>query len=124
MKSLKINYPLKDVTFEEKSSDFRPNADLPEFPYGLKICLNEETIAMLGLTKLPEIGSTLKMECLVKVCSRGEYTNDVEKKVYRNLDLQITDMEIETPKKSVDANKMYSSEEKKKEEIKETVHNV
>lgn len=107
MKSMKMNYPLKDVTFEEKSSDFRPMADKPEYPYGLRICLNEDAIKMLGLAKLPELKASLKMTCTVEVCSKSE-SQSKESGMYRSLDLQITAMELSSGKKEIDSNKLYA----------------
>lgn len=108
MKSLKINYPLKDVTFEEKSEDFRPHADLPEYPYGLRLCLNSDTIKMLGLSKLPELGSSMKMNAIVKVVAKNEFSND-EDEVNLQMDLQITDMELTSSKKEIDPSKLYDA---------------
>lgn len=115
MKSLKKNYPLKDVTFSEKSSDFNPEANKPIYPYGLRICLNHETIGMLGITKLPELGSVMKMIANVEVVSKNESINESEKEIYMSMDLQITDMELSSAKKEVDATKMYQSESTEEE---------
>lgn len=110
MKSMKIEYPLKDVTFAENSADFNPVAQKPTYPMGLRICLNHEALKMLGISKLPELGSVLKMLASVEVISKNEYVNEQEKEIYLNMDLQITEMELSTQKKEVDASKMYASE--------------
>jgi hypothetical protein len=78
----------------------------PEYPYGLRICLNEESIKKLGIDKLPELGAEMILNAKVSVCSVSK--SESEGGVYRNLDLQITDMELGSKKSSSDlAKKLY-----------------
>lgn len=114
MKSMKIEYPLRDVTFSEKSSDFRPHGDLPEYPYGLRLCLDNDTIKKLGV-KVPNVGSKMKLMAMVEVCSTSSF-NTKESGMMQTMDLQIVEMSLSSSgKKEVDPNKMYSSEEIKPE---------
>lgn len=111
LKSMKINYPLKDVTFSENSSDFRPNASLPEYPYGLRLCLDDKALKMLGIAKVPEVGSKMKLNAVVEVCSTSAYETK-ESGLCQSMDLQITDMSLDMKsKKPVDADKMYNSKQ-------------
>ena len=68
-----------------------PN-DGPEYPYGLRICLNTDSLKALGIETLPDLGAELTIKAKVSVCgvceSKNLYGTD------RNLDLQITDMEL------------------------------
>ena len=65
----------------------------PKYPYGLKICLNEECIAKLEMASMPDVGTTLNLSAVVEVCEVGQYQKENGEKE-RRLDLQITDMEL------------------------------
>jgi len=108
MKSMKMNKDkMIDVTFEEKSSDFNSSKPKePEYFYGLRLCLNNDAIKALGLSKLPGVGETLKMNAVVEVCSRSEYESS-ESGISQSMDLQITDMELSGSKKEVEPEKLY-----------------
>lgn len=110
MKSMKIEYPLKDVTFEENSSDFRPKADLPEYPYGLRLCLDNDTLKKLGINKVPAVGSKMKLMAMVEVCSTSAYETK-ENGMMQTMDLQIVEMSLSGNKKEIDPSKLYSSSE-------------
>lgn len=101
MKSTKLT----DVTFKNSAKNMGINLDegkvqeqKPEYHYGLRICLNEEMIKMMGFKELPEVGEVLKMHALVEVCSRSD-SESKESGQNRTLDLQITEMEIEQKSK-------------------------
>lgn len=68
--------------------------DSPAYPYGLRVCLNEESLKKLGVSSLPSVGTTMRLEAVVEVCSASE--NQTAKGSERNLDLQITDMQLST----------------------------
>jgi hypothetical protein len=99
---------LKDVTFKTTAKQMGINlnegtlnkAEAPEYHYGLRICLSEDMIKMMGFKdELPEVGSTMKMKALVEVCC----TSENESKEYglsRSMDLQITEMELDQGKKT------------------------
>lgn len=94
---------LVDVTFAEDSDDFK-GPKPPEYPHGLRICLSEESIKLLGLKDLPSVGDKMKMMATVEVVSVGSYKS--EDGLQRNVDLQITDMDL-IGKGKVDVDKMY-----------------
>lgn len=111
MKSLKINKEkLVDVTFKENSADFgQPLSEVKEeYPYGLRICLNNDTIKMLGLSEMPEVGTGFNMKAVVKVVSTNEYEDETGEKY--TVDLQITDMDLMPQKMKIDAEKLYKQE--------------
>lgn len=64
-----------------------------EYPYGTRIDLQDESLDALGIKELPEVGSTMMIECKVKVIGARQSAN--EKKTTRTLELQITDMDLE-----------------------------
>lgn len=79
----------------------KKNSDQPEsicveqdkYPYGLKLHLNKEALAKLGVDKLPEVGTTMKITGLVTVTetSLKEYRDETSSK---DMELQVTDMEL------------------------------
>lgn len=78
----------------------------PLYPYGLSLCLNDESLAKLGIDTLPAVGTELLIMAKVRVTGTrsserqgGEKSNDV--------DLQITDMALSAPVKEVDAQALY-----------------
>lgn len=88
---------LKSVKLEKAPmSDCCPYPESPEYPYGLKLHLDEATLQKLGIKDLPAIRSTLKIEAVVMVCEAS--SNESLQGEYRSLSLQITDMGIENDK--------------------------
>ena len=69
------------------------DAPREEYPYGTRIDLQDESLDALGIKELPEVGSTMMIECKVKVIGARQSAN--EKKTTRTLELQITDMDLE-----------------------------
>jgi hypothetical protein len=67
--------------------------DLPKYPYGLTINLDDETLAKLGITSLPDVGVAMTLTARVEVCSTSQYQNRDGKKDV-SLSLQITAMEL------------------------------
>lgn len=65
----------------------------PEYPYGLRLDLDDGSMEKLGLDKLPEVGSSMMISARVEVCCASEtktYDGDTE----RRLGLQITAMQV------------------------------
>lgn len=81
--------------------------DLPKYPYGLSICLDDDTLAKLGITDLPAVGSTMQLVATVEVQSVSQYEN--QKGADNNLNLQITDMALSTPTVQRDPASMATS---------------
>ncbi len=66
------------------------NPDAPAYPYGLQLYLDTETLKKLGITKLPDVGTIMKIEAVADVCGVSQ-----EASVYgenMSLRLQITDL--------------------------------
>lgn len=71
-----------------------------EYPWGLEVSLDDESLKKLGMTALPEMGTEMTLVAKVKVRSRSENENDRDSEPHRNLGLQITDMELKTEAES------------------------
>lgn len=68
----------------------------PDYPWGLRINLDEDQIAAQGIKQLPASGAQVAIEAIATVVSLGEETRDG--KVHRRLELQITDMGLAAAK--------------------------
>lgn len=111
MKSMKMmpkKDKLIDVTFEENSEDFKEKKEMVEYPFGLRICLNEDSLSLLGVKDLPNVGEKMKLMAMVEVCSVSQFKTDDGAK--RNVDLQIVEMDL-SGKSKVDPDKMYAKQE-------------
>jgi hypothetical protein len=76
--------------------------EAPEYPYGCCISLDEEILTKLGITAPPAVGSTMFLCALVKVESTRQYAEDGGEKgeptTGFNVELQLTDMSLDTGK--------------------------
>lgn len=80
------------------------------YPYGLRICLNNEGLQKLGITTLPGINERMVLHALVEVVqvSESEYQEgDGGSHASRNVDLQITDMELLSENEDTPAQRLY-----------------
>lgn len=71
------------------------NPDLPRYPYGLCLDLNDEVLQKLGITSLPTPGTTMQLIATVEVSRISEYQNQEGKDAC--MGLQITDMALSAP---------------------------
>lgn len=90
LKSMKVEH--KEMDKEEKTCAALYGEGRPEYPWGLMLRCDEETIKKLGLGSLPDVGSSLDLIAKVKVCSVS--SNETEKGAMRHIELQITDMAL------------------------------
>lgn len=87
---------LVDMTMsaEEAREEMEPTADdAQKYPYGLSISLDDESLAKLGITSLPEVGKQMTLTARVEVCSTSQYA-DRKGEAEKSLSLQITAMEL------------------------------
>lgn len=77
-----------------------PEVDKPQYPYGLKMNLDNETIEKLGMKTMPEMGKAMMLMAMVTVTDMHESKSEGSN--YRSLGLQITDMSIEDEKESLE----------------------
>lgn len=83
--------------------------DQPAYPCGLSIYLDDEVLAKLGMTVLPDVGAPLTLMARVEVRSKSQYEN--QKGTDTSLSLQITDMALapETQSPEQRAAKFYAN---------------
>lgn len=85
------------MTAEEAKEYTQPIAvgDAPKYPYGLCLCLNDESLKKLGISDPLPVGTEVVITARAKVTSAGA-REEIDGGKYANMDLQITDMEIST----------------------------
>lgn len=67
-------------------------SDAPEYPYGLRISLDADGLAKLGITDLPEVGQVMTLAARVEVVAVSQY--EERDHTNRSVELQITDMDL------------------------------
>lgn len=87
MKSMKL-----DAAESKEEASVGGDADRPEYPYGLTVCLDNEALAKLGMKDLPDVGEVFVLEARVVVCSKSQYERQSGSD--NNMSLQITDMAL------------------------------
>lgn len=110
MKSMKSPPP----DSQEEKAEMSVAGMQPEYPYGLRISLNEDSIEALGLVSMPAIGQKMIVNARVEVVgiTNSKQSNGDE---YKCVDLQITDMDLSPDKqKSDSAAKLYNGDGKPK----------
>lgn len=87
---------------------------VPQYPYGLTLCLNDQTLDKLNMEGDCEVGDHVHFHCLAKVTSASDHEN-----MGKRIELQIVAMSAENeeyeneeaeedmPKRALDPNKMY-----------------
>lgn len=85
LKSMKISAKERKADQEKWSKPISPDGG--EYPYGLRLTLDDKTLKKLGIDELPEVGEyiTLEAECCVVSTSQNKNTGRDE----RRLELQI-----------------------------------
>ncbi len=68
--------------------------DAPKYPYGLRICLDNESLTKLGITELPAIDAEFKVNALACVVSVIQHESQGTDKPHRSVDLQIEMLEL------------------------------
>ena len=80
-----------------------------EYPYGLRIRLDDSSLAKLGMSSLPAVGSEIAIMAKAKVCCVS--SNDVDGESESSVELQITDMDVSSGTKKQDpAKALYGDE--------------
>lgn len=67
-------------------------SDEPRYPYGLELHLDEDTLAKLGITAPPAVGTTMMITAKVMVTSASQYQRQGGEKESSSC-WQITDLE-------------------------------
>lgn len=93
---------------EYATGEIKPG-DAPKYPYGLCLYLDDDTLAKLGLTEPPAVGSELVLSAKVVVTSMGiSQQQDGDKE--QRCELQITDMALEAGARKSAATVLYDAE--------------
>lgn len=88
---------MKRVKKSEEATDpvvSENKLDEPDYPYGLKVRLEKDDLEKLGLSELPEVGTTIKItaDAVVDGVSSSNYKSGGDNK---SVELQITSMQID-----------------------------
>ena len=84
---------MKSIVKTKDSSLVSP-VEQDEYPYGLRIRLDNDTLKKLGLTELPAIDSEHKLVALVCVVGLTMNESAGEGEPYRSVELQIEQMAL------------------------------
>lgn len=79
----------KDV----KNAEVGIDSEEPEFPWGLRVDLDNESLDKLGIKDLPKVGEKMTLVAKVEVIRVSE-SDSVSGEPRRDMELQITDMEL------------------------------
>ena len=103
--------PLKSMRITKKEGDDEKDIEFEQdFPFGLRLHLGNDTLDKLDMKDLPELGKVMTLVAQVEVVSLSENSNK-DQEDHKNVDLQITDMELLPEKKKVDLAKLYDNKE-------------
>ena len=81
-------------TPQQAQDQVSPTADAPKYPWGLSICLNDDSLDKLGVKTLPAVGTEVTIVAKATVSGTSEYSTEGEGS-RASMDLQITDMQID-----------------------------
>lgn len=81
--------------------------DKPKYPYGLRLCLDSESLKKLNINTLPAVGEKLNLTAVVNVIGVQNY-QEINGESNASVDLQIIEMDLgaSEPQTSV-AEKLY-----------------
>lgn len=81
-------------TVKTKDSSLVSPMEQDEYPYGLRIRLDNDSLKKLGLTELPAIDSEHKLVALVSVVGLTMNESAGEDEAYRSVELQIKQLAL------------------------------
>lgn len=80
--------------------------NMPKYPWGTSLDLDDDTLGKLGLAKLPEVGEEVAITAVAKVTRIS--ANEDQGGMRKCLGLQITSMEVNVPSQTASAaDKLY-----------------
>jgi hypothetical protein len=92
-------------TVQTKDSSLVSPVENDEYPYGLRIRLDNDTLKKLGITELPAIDSEHKLVALVCVVGLNMNESAGEGEPYRSVELQIEQMALAPAKEEAGESK-------------------
>lgn len=92
-----VNLKIGTDTYQDESGEAKTR---DEYPWGLRISLDNETIKRLGIDAkaMPSVGDIIAVVGMAKVCSVSSHSSDGNEQ-RSSIDLQITDLGLEPPKR-------------------------
>jgi hypothetical protein len=82
-------------TPQEAEEQVSPSVgDAPKYPWGLQLCLNDDSLDKLGVKTLPAVGTEVTIVAKATVAATRENATEGEGSS-SSMDLQITDMQID-----------------------------
>lgn len=93
-----IDMKLPEAGKDETAIGAVEGMDSPEYPYGLRLSLDSESLKKLGMGELPAIDAEFKLVSLVCVVGVSQNDSQGSEEPYRSVDLQIEMMELSPAK--------------------------
>jgi len=103
MKSMKL-------TKQQKKREDTLSTEENEFPFGLRIHLDDDSLDNLGMGEMPKVETTMILMAKVEV-RHTSVGDDAEDGKSRSMSLQITDMALEPEKKKRPASEILFGSE-------------
>jgi len=96
------NMKLDKQAMRENAVLTQPSDYTPDYPWGLKVHIDDDTMRKLGIDALPEVGAEFMLKAKCFVCSVS-YNDSENSKEHMSMSLQITDMALDKEKKATKA---------------------
>jgi len=100
---------MKMTAKESKAETMPSTMKAPEYPYGLRIRLDEEAIKKLGMKELPPVDKVVKLYAAAYVCNVSSHDSS-EGGSNRSMELQITDLALMPEKEPEEPSKKLYGE--------------
>jgi len=84
------------------------SSESPDYPYGTCLYLDEDQLDKLGIDSMPAAGASVGIEAIGTV--KGVREEQVDGKVKRSLEIQVTDLALAMATKSM-AERMYGKKD-------------
>jgi hypothetical protein len=81
------------------------DGDMPVYPWGLSLSLEDTTLTKLGIETPPAVGTKMMLNAMVEVVQASQQENQDGKEIC--VRLQITDMSLKTESKPSGASLLY-----------------
>lgn len=81
-----------ELSSAEAKQEVAMESEAPKYPWGLCLTLNDDALKKLGIDKLPEIGSKVRIVAVAEVSAVRAYAE--QNGADTSVDLQITEMAV------------------------------
>jgi len=100
-----VNMKISKEDREKERTPEMSEADGPEYPFGLRLHLDSNSLKKLGIENLPETGKEFGIEAKAKVVEVSQRAD--EEYTDKRMELQVTDMNLVDPDAST-ADRLFS----------------